>query len=192
MGQRQPGAAFMPSLFVFPGGAISDSDANLSHFGDLPQQTHDLLSVESALPPHTIAAAAIRELFEETGLVLGTPGRWQNDPDSDWRPFADKGYIPDFSALRFCFRAITPLGMPRRFDARFFVASADRIANGDIDGDGELSEISWVSREQLDTLPIASITRLVSNHVLNTTAEQSVLFARDGEGGILEEIRPKT
>ena len=73
---------------------------------------------------HALSAAAIRELWEETGLPLGLRGRWAAPPPEDWRGFADFGYRPSAAALRYVFRAITPTFRPRRFDARFFLLDA--------------------------------------------------------------------
>ena len=78
------------------------------------------------MPAHALAAAAIRELWEETGLPLGQPG--PADLPGDWAGFAARGLRPDASALRFIFRAITPPGRTRRFDARFFLADAGALA----------------------------------------------------------------
>ena len=69
-----------------------------------------------------LVAAAIRELFEETGQIIGVEQEWSEVPSS-WEEFAKTGYVPDASHMSFVFRAITPPGRPRRFDARFFPVS---------------------------------------------------------------------
>ncbi len=95
--------------------------------------------------PHALAAAAIRELWEETGLALGQPGTMTLP--GDWAGFSARGLLPDAAALRFVFRAITPPGRTRRFDARFFLADADAVA-GDSDdfsaASDELSHLHWL------------------------------------------------
>ena len=63
----------------------------------------------------TCRLGASRELFEETGQILGTSGQWKGEIPQDWKGFAAAGYRPDASGLKFVFRAITPPGRPRRF-----------------------------------------------------------------------------
>ena len=130
MGQRGAKAAFMPNKFVFPGGAVDAEDANIA----LHQGIDDLCTErlgEQGDPNliHPLCVAAIRELWEETGLILGTKGAWNDNVPEDWVTYADRGYVPDASALKFVFRAITPPGRPRRFDARFFMIDANAIAS---------------------------------------------------------------
>jgi 8-oxo-dGTP pyrophosphatase MutT (NUDIX family) len=115
-----------------------------------------------------LAAAAIRELWEETGLRLGRPGQWPVAPPADWAGFAETGLVPDPSALRFVFRAITPPGRPRRFDARFFLADAAHIA-GDPDDFSracdELSHLHWVALSEARALNLPFITEVVLGEV---------------------------
>ncbi len=146
MGQRGAGAAFMPNKFVFPGGAVDPVDGTVPLSGPLPAPCRDRLAEESRLPAAALAAAAIRELWEETGHVLGAPGDWP-DPPQGWRGFAATGHIPDPTALRFVFRAVTPPGRPRRFDARFFLVEADRLVTDPDDftrAEDELAHLQWV------------------------------------------------
>ena len=112
MGQRGAGAVFMPSKYVFPGGAVDAGDAEVPLAAPLSDHSAALLagSVPSA---HALAVAAIRELFEETGLTLGRSGAWPLPPEG-WHGFAARGLVPDASGLRLIFRAITPPGRPRR------------------------------------------------------------------------------
>lgn len=161
MGQRGAGAAFMPMKFVFPGGAVDASDAGLP-LAPPPVPCAARLAEESDLAPATIAAAAIRELWEETGLILGRPGRW--DPPPGWEGFAATGHVPDAGALRFIFRAITPRGRPRRFDARFFLVDAGAIA-GDPDdfarAQDELDHLQWVPLAAARGFDLPFVTDLV-------------------------------
>jgi 8-oxo-dGTP pyrophosphatase MutT (NUDIX family) len=167
MGQRGDKAAFMPSKYVFPGGAVDAADADVVLAGGLPAETTARLSVDAKIAPATLAAAAIRELWEETGLALGIPGLWASPPADeghDWAGFAARGLVPSAGSLQFIFRAITPPGRPRRFDARFFLAPAEGIA-GDVDdfsaASDELSHLHWISLTQTRSLDLPFITEVV-------------------------------
>ena len=110
MGQRGARAAFMPNKFVFPGGAVDAGDADIPLARPMPDGCAARLRDDSETDrSHALAAAAIRELWEETGQVLGQPGDWAGAPPEDWHSFAATGHLPDASALQFVFRAITPL-----------------------------------------------------------------------------------
>jgi 8-oxo-dGTP pyrophosphatase MutT (NUDIX family) len=162
MGQRGSGAAFMPDKYVFPGGAVDAADATVPLGRALPAACHARLA--SGHPaPDALAVAAIRELWEETGLGLGVAADWPDAPP-DWQGFAARGLRPDGGALRFIFRAITPPGRPRRFDARFFLADAGAIT-GDLDDFSgacdELGHLHWVPIAQARALNLPFITEVV-------------------------------
>ncbi len=164
MGQRGANAAFMAKKFVFPGGAVDPGDGAVPLAGGLSETCAARLAEEPrGAAPGALAAAAIRELWEETGLILGRPGTWPDAP-ADWAGFAEAGFQPDPSALRFVFRAITPPGRPRRFDARFFLADAAAVA-GDVEGfrgaSGELSHLRWVPLGEARDLGLPFITEVV-------------------------------
>ena len=96
MGQRGSKAVFMPNKFVFPGGAVDAGDAGISLASPLPQVCADRLTEDASVDlAHAISVAAIRELWEETGLILGKPGGWHSDPPEDWETFAATGHVPD-------------------------------------------------------------------------------------------------
>ncbi len=165
MGQRGSKAAFMPNKFVFPGGAVDPEDAVVPLATPLPDLCRERLVEDSATDlSHALAAAAIRELWEETGLLLGRPGAWPVTPHADWTAFAETGQVPTAEALQFVFRAITPPGRPRRFDARFFLVDAGEIA-GDIDdfsaASEELSHLQWVPLTEARALDLPFITEVV-------------------------------
>ncbi|WP_296765233.1 NUDIX hydrolase [Sediminimonas sp.] len=165
MGQRGSAAAFMPNKFVFPGGAVDAGDAGVPLASPLPAVCAERLT-EDAAPDlsHALAAAAIRELWEETGLILGTPGAWAETPPKDWRDFAATGHLPAAHALQFVFRAITPPGRPRRFDARFFLVDADEVASDLDDFDAacdELSHLQWIALPKVREFDLPFITEVV-------------------------------
>jgi 8-oxo-dGTP pyrophosphatase MutT (NUDIX family) len=171
MGQRGANAAFMPDKYVFPGGAMDDGDTTIP----LARPLDPLCAARLAQghgAPNALAAAAIRELWEETGLPVGLPAQWHNPPP-DWTGFAARGLMPDASALRFIFRAITPLGRPRRFDARFFLADASAIAADLDDFSGacdELGHLHWVPIAQARALNLPFITEVVLAEVAASLA----------------------
>ena len=165
MGQRGATAAFMPNKFVFPGGAVDAADADVPLATPLPQTCADRLA-EHADPSlaHALAVAAIRELWEETGLILGQPGTWTMPPPPDWQSFAARSMVPHAAPLQFVFRALTPPGRPRRFDARFFLLDADEVASDLDDFDAacdELSHLQWVSLADARGFDMPFITEVV-------------------------------
>ena len=172
MGQRGAKAAFMPNKFVFPGGAVDKADADISLLKPLPANCYANLQDHSSGPsPDVLAVAAIRELWEETGLILGKPHEWPNAP-SDWTGFARAGCRPSAENLFFFFRAITPPGKSRRFDARFFLTSAEHLANDPDDFSmacDELSHLKWVPLDEVGSLNLPFITSIVLGEVSGLT-----------------------
>lgn len=151
MGQRAAGAVFMPSKFVFPGGRVDCEDdveeASLQLFSarclNALMRHVSPCGMEPARLPRALLGAGLRELQEETGLHLARR-----------RP----------SSIRFVFRAITPKGSPRRFDARFFLANAADF-EGDMasfkDASGELSNLQWLSLPDARGLDLPFITQII-------------------------------
>ncbi|MFS4582526.1 NUDIX hydrolase [Phaeobacter sp. C3_T13_0] len=165
MGQRGAKAAFMPNKVVFPGGAVDPGDAGIPLATLLPEICQNRLNEQSETDlHHALAVAAIRELWEETGLILGQPGTWPTSPDHDWVDFASTGHLPAAEMLQFVFRAITPPGRPRRFDARFFLVDAAHISS-DVDdfsrASDELSHLQWIPLSQVRTYDLPFITEVV-------------------------------
>jgi 8-oxo-dGTP pyrophosphatase MutT (NUDIX family) len=119
----------------------------------------------SAAKARALALAAIRETFEETGLLLGARHEGARaGPDGPWTEFAKAGFYPDLSVLHFVARAITPPGRPRRFDARFFSVDASSIAHridNVVHPDAELVELVWVPIEDARKLDLPTITTIV-------------------------------
>lgn len=190
MGQRGTKAAFMPDKVVFPGGAVAPEDDSVALAGVPSDACLSRLTTEAGPAPQTLLAAAIRELWEETGLILGCPDAW-SDPPGDWAGFAAAGYRPDATGLRFVFRAITPPGRPRRFDARFFLVSAERLngAGGDtLLGDGELSNLQWIALHRVRGFNLPFITQVVLAELPGLLAHQAPPPAVPFFDGQSEEI----
>ena len=189
MGQRGKAAAFMPEKFVFPGGAVDKADETVPCPGLDPACRKRLLAETTATDPDLFAVAAIRELWEETGQCLGRPGNWPNPPDP-WRDFAEQGLLPDASALRFFFRALTPPGHSRRYDARFFLADAAALrfdADDFSRAESELSHIQWVPVDRARELDLPFVTQLVltefQRHLPRTDAPDQVPYLCNDEAG---------
>ena len=188
MGQRGARAVFMPNKFVFPGGAVDSADHTVPLATALAAPNDTRLDDDSApgLAP-ALAAAAIRELFEETGQVLGTPGEW-HAPPTDWHGFAATGHLPHAAPLQFVFRALTPPGRPRRFDARFFLIDADDLASDPDDfsaASDELSHLQWVALADVRTFDMPFITEVVLSEIAarvgDRTPPASVPFFKNND-----------
>ncbi len=166
MGRRAPGHVFMASKWVFPGGRIDRSDFAAAAATEPDGTTRERLEVE--LGPRRARAlclTAVRETFEETGLIVGqaAPPAMVAGP---WREFRQAGALPDLAALTYVARAITPPGRTRRFDARFFLADAEALlAPEPTAGSGELDEIAWLPLEDARALDLPAITRFVLGEV---------------------------
>ena len=165
MGQRGSGAVFMPNKYVFPGGAVDKQDYDILPATPLnPIDEQRLSHMAPSGVASAIAMAAIRELWEETGLILGRQRSWPDSIPADWQDFASTGYRPSASGLQYVFRALTPPGRPRRFDARFFLVDADEIAT-DLDdfsrASDELSHLQWVKLSQARQFDLPFITEVV-------------------------------
>lgn len=177
MGQRGAKAAFMPNKFVFPGGAVDPGDATIPLDGT--PDADSLRRLELQAPAGFAAAAlagAIREVWEETGLILGRAGGWAQTAPPDWQSFAETGHRPSAAGFSYVFRAVTPPGRPRRFDARFFLVSASAVMGDPEDfthAQDELSHLQWIPLAEVRGFELAFITQLV-------LAEVAPLIARDG------------
>jgi len=169
LGRRHHSHRFLPGKFVFPGGRIETVDRLMAAATALHDHHIDKLMQRMTRPSLAKAAAfalaAIRETYEETGIMLGVRADGpMRVPPGPWQAFTDAGIVPDLSAVHFVARAITPPGRPLRFDSRFFTADVAAIARRD-DGfvapDKELVELVWLPITQARQLDMPGITAVV-------------------------------
>ena len=177
MGQRIKQHRFMPESYVFPGGRVDPRDGGVD-FG-VPLKPYVATKLAKAATPRramALALAAIRETYEETGLMVGTPlngGAPKRVPE-EWQPFVAAGMVPALDALHYIARAITPPFRPQRFHARFFMVDGN-LARGELGGSGELEFLRWLPIEDGLTLPIPAITSRVLKEVDRLMADPAVL-----------------
>ena len=159
MGKRSTRHVFMPDTYVFPGGRRDREDHRLAFERDMhPQVLAKLLSergsARSAGRARALALAALRELHEETGLAIGR--------------LESTGLFARLDTLRYVARAITPPGMVRRFDTRFFSTFADEagIDPSTIADSQELHDLRWVDLDRTDALTMPEITRRILDELV--------------------------
>jgi 8-oxo-dGTP pyrophosphatase MutT (NUDIX family) len=162
MGVRSARHAFMPNKYVFPGGRVDRADGMVPRPVDLsPAVAAKLERGASPGRARALAMAAVRETFEEAGMILGAEhGERVRTGSVHWKPFYATGLVPALDKLEYIARAITPPGRPRRFDTRFLMVDADHL-RGDIAGSGELLNLNWVKLKEAQSLDLPNITRLV-------------------------------
>jgi 8-oxo-dGTP pyrophosphatase MutT (NUDIX family) len=167
MGRRHANQVFLPNKYVFPGGRVDRADGRAPSADELrPGEAARLLLAMRGDPSpqrcRALALAAIRETFEEAGLLIGTAGTPCRMPENEpWRAFLSQGILPRLSGLTYIARAITPPGRTRRYDTRFFMADASTIAHRVDVTDGELSRLDWFSIDEMRSLDLPGITRVV-------------------------------
>lgn len=186
MGRRHRKHRFLPQRFVFPGGAVDPTDSRVRPATPMRPDVEELL-LRKARPARArgIIASAIRETFEEAGLLIGQP-----DPDpgrpvpANWRQFFDTGLAPSFGDLDYVARAVTPPWRPIRFNARFFMVDAARVT-GELTSNGELLDLTFFPLAETAELELPLITtrvlELVEENARNPTppdVQRKITFFR--------------
>lgn len=174
LGRRHASHKFMPGKFVFPGGRIEALDRQMPALSELNPDAQRKLNERVDAPgvefARGFALAAVREMAEETGLLLGMKrDEPPKSPGEIWAEFEKAKVHADLGALRFIARAITPPRRPRRFDTRFFTADASAVAHkieGVVGPDSELVELTWMPIEQATHLDMPTITGVILEELL--------------------------
>ncbi|WP_419912539.1 NUDIX hydrolase [Hoeflea sp.] len=182
MGKRHSAHAFMPDTYVFPGGRRDRGDGYVPAADKLHPAVEEKLmnrmpKPASAFRARALAIAAVRETFEEVGILIGGPGpaiRHQ-----DWSAFAHRSLAPRLSPLRYVARAITPPGRTRRFDTRFFACFRDEIGYADAISSTELLDLKWVGLSEVGDVEMPRITQAIITELVNELSnDPSLPFGR--------------
>lgn len=167
LGKRRMDLKFMPGKYVFPGGRVDRADRTVDSGDDLKgpeieKLLFDMKGGPSEARARALALAAVRETYEEAGLIIGAPiGDAKAPAESSWQSFFAQGFRPALSPLTFFARAITPPGRPRRFDTRFFCVEASAVTFRGEPLQDELSDHVWMAIEDARGLDLPPITRTI-------------------------------
>lgn len=193
MGRRAGGHDFMPNLWVFPGGRIHPADFRVPLASDLRPDVAVALARSAPLPrARALALAAVRETFEETGLLLARPASRPRASRGAWSGFLARGVLPDLGALTYVARAVTPPARHKRFDARFFMADAAALVSRQpAGGSGELLDLAWLPLDEARAMPaLPGVTRLVLAEVAArlTQPDRPIPFWRFRGGQAMQDV----
>ena len=162
MGKRHQNNSFMPDVYVFPGGALEQSDINRTSScpPDLHKQRFQFLSSRNKTVFQTaLLWCALRETFEETGLNLFANFGFQTHTNNarskqhNWQNL--------FENCVFLARAITPPSNKKRFDTRFFIYQLPDHVNKQTKTGDELVDLQWVSFQEALSLNLHVMTRVI-------------------------------
>ena len=154
---RRPGhVRFMPGVYVFPGGAIDAEDG----------RAWPVESGGEAMPPRLrrCARAALRETWEEVGVLVGRPASAEHPVAAGHTPvaaaYAESGVVAALDRLTYVGRAITPTPVFRRFNTRFFLADETAVF-GEPQSSDELEDVGWhpIGRRPLE--PFRDVTQFM-------------------------------
>ncbi len=172
MGKRARNAAFVPDFYVFPGGRIDAEDVAVRAASDLDEAATARMGVRGRRDlAQALALAAVRETFEETGLLLAEAGDVGPVAHPEWALWRERGLAPALGRMRYFGRAITSPSSPIRFHARFFIARAEHCT-GTLAGSGELSDLAYYrAADALEELPVVDITEFMLNRLIAYAAD---------------------
>jgi 8-oxo-dGTP pyrophosphatase MutT (NUDIX family) len=185
--RRVPTMPFAPGMYAFPGGSVDqrDEDAQLRWEGPSPSNWADRLGQAPAVA-QSIVCAAVREVFEETGVLLADV-----DPEASFEDeraalverrlgFAEFAATHDLvlraDLLAPWGRWITPVFEPRRYDTYFFLA---RLPAGQAARNvgGEADHVSWLRPSDSRGLPMLPPTRVTLRELAAHSSIESLMEA---------------
>ncbi|MEX2617612.1 MAG: hypothetical protein WD767_16100 [Alphaproteobacteria bacterium] len=174
LGRRRLNARFMPGVYVFPGGRVDRTDA--AEAEPFPLRHDVLAQMRRHCPPRraqALAWAAIRETWEETGLLIGEPGDIGDGGRSPLHAaYAAANLKPAAGQLHYILRAITPARSPIRFNTRFFLADG-AATHGTLQHTTELEDIGWRSATAaLSDFNLMTVTHLALSEAIEHWRER--------------------
>ncbi len=173
MGKRPDSSRFMPGVYVFPGGGVEEDDFSLETDFPLPDHVVERMARQSEEQmARALAWAAVRETWEETGILLGAPGPAPNPGNCETlTAYAEAGLAPDLTGIDYLMRAVTPPYLPIRFNTRFFIVDAGQ-AQGRLEPRPELEHVRWHRIEEAVDLHIINVTGIVLETALQYWRER--------------------
>ncbi|MGB9378875.1 MAG: NUDIX hydrolase [Mycobacteriales bacterium] len=201
--RRVTGMAFAGGMTVFPGGRVDPADGagQAPWAGPVPPEWADRLSADESLV-RALVCAAVRETFEESGVLLAGPAAGQVVADvsgAEWEAerraleardltlsevLSRRGLLVCSDLLRPWTHWITPESEPRRYDTRFFVAALP-AGQATRDVGGEADRVSWmrpadaVAAHQRGDLPMLPPTAVTLEELSGYDSTAAVLDAAD-------------
>lgn len=155
MGRRGMSAPFMPGVYVCPGGRVGADDRR-RWAGESGRPAR--FEGDDALL--RLPRAALRETWEESGIVVGRPHGIEPGEQPIERAYAETGLHPALDLLAYIGRAITPTVSPTRYDTRFFVADGVHARGRPADS-SELEDVGWHAADPEGALPMSGVTRFM-------------------------------
>ena len=219
--ERNAKTVFASGMWVFPGGAVDHQD-DASYFKDIvthrtDEEANKLLGIDSGALAYYMAA--IRETFEEAGILLAlhsedeSPLLIQSDATDRFDTYRDElnaseielkhileqeNLLADVGQMHYIARWITPMGPPRRFDARFFIA---RIPSNQIPqhDDSELVNSAWLTPKEIlekierEEMVLMTVTeRMIRSLALFDNASQVIESAGKNLSDERARVNPET
>ncbi len=209
--KRVRSSGFVPGAWVFPGGRVDAADASEEVLERTPGLTLSQAAARLNLPDGETPAvayylAALREAFEETGILVGRSASGDRMAVAHAEPgvrdarerllagtcsFAealkDLGAFLDSTAMEYIAHWITPTVEPRRYDTRFFAAAVDQAAVPAIHEE-EMTQALWIApREALERSEAGSLPM-----VFPTLKTLEALAGFDGTASLLQDFRTRT
>jgi 8-oxo-dGTP pyrophosphatase MutT (NUDIX family) len=158
-GRRPKTVKFMPGVWVFPGGAIDPED----------RRTWRVETGGAHLPPVLArsARAALRETWEEVGVLVGRRGEAPPPSPAERHRFspveaayAGQGVSAALDTLTYIGRAITPTRVFRRYNTRFFLADGEAVFGEPASSD-ELEDAGWHPIGRKELVPFRDVTQFM-------------------------------
>lgn len=194
---------FAGGMTVFPGGRVDDADADLPFAASAEADLAELarrFGTDDVLA-RKLVGAAVRETFEETGVLLTVPSadlaEAREDVEAGRLAFGAllraHGLAIDGSHLRPWSRWVTPPNEVRRYDTRFFVAALPDGAQA-ADVTTESTHASWVGITTALELARAGERRLLPPTILTLASLESFDTVDEAlaasQERILDAVRP--
>jgi len=189
LGRRHRRARFLPGVFVFPGGGLERQDRMPSGFPEEFAAAPGGLDTASRHQLPALVRCALRETWEETGVLPGrrigtAPAHCRSEA---WQAYAAAGVAPPFAAVRLLGRAITPTDSPIRFHTRFFLLEADAIVATE-PRDRELEDVGWIPVDAAAREEMIDVTRFMLDRAITAGAsDPAPLFRYRGDDSLVIE-----